>query len=435
MPVSLVCRYSGSPRAQRLAGGAFANFLGKAWALLIQLVSIPVLTIHWGLDGYGAWLLLTTIPAYVAIADLGLTTAAGTALSMKVAAGDNEGALAIFQSAFAVLVALFVAATSLAALAGVACGALLGDPALGACLALMTVFTALSLLCQLAYSVYRATHRYILGTVFLDSLILVDGAVVVTTAMLGGGPTHAAAALVLCRAIGLAAYYIVLKRREPWVRLGWSHASLPVIQRLVRPSMSAFSLVVSSALSLQGVILAIGWAAGTSAVAVFGAARLITRIPLQLAGLVTRASMPELTRAQVAGHATPARRLLVANVAFAFLSTAPFVLVLTLFGPHLLQAISGGSLHAPPMLFLFLSVAAMFSAGWTAAASPLVAVNQYRAFVPWYLAASVATVAVPVIFGTGAVIPAAAAMAVAEATTFALVASRLSQAVFLVAAP
>ena len=50
----------------RLAQGTAVGFYGLAMQLVVQLLSVPVLTHSWGLAGYGAWVLLYSVPALLA---------------------------------------------------------------------------------------------------------------------------------------------------------------------------------------------------------------------------------------------------------------------------------------------------------------------------------------------------------------------------------
>src|SRR5690606_30842216 len=144
---------------------------------------------------------------------------------------------------------------------------------------------------------------------------------------------------------------------------------------LARPSVAALSLTLAGAIVLQGSLLTLGWAAGAVVVAVFGGARTISRAPLQLAGLFTRPSIPELTRAQAEGDARTAASLNRLNMVVAVAVTMPFAVALAVFGPAILDMVSDGKLSAPPALFALLGAAAAANAVWTAAAAPLVAIN------------------------------------------------------------
>ena len=79
----------------RVLRGVAANLYDKGVVALLQLLNIPVLTHYWGADGFGVWLMLTTIPTYVAVSDIGLGTAAGVELTSLHAKGQLDRALKV----------------------------------------------------------------------------------------------------------------------------------------------------------------------------------------------------------------------------------------------------------------------------------------------------------------------------------------------------
>src|ERR1700719_3609809 len=96
---------------RRSIRGIGATALGPVVTSLIQLGSVPLLLHAWGAAKYGDWLLLSAIPSYLTLSDLGFGDSSGSDMSMRVAAGDRQGAIETFQSSwvFLSLVSLFVA--------------------------------------------------------------------------------------------------------------------------------------------------------------------------------------------------------------------------------------------------------------------------------------------------------------------------------------
>src|SRR5262245_24251439 len=102
---------------RRILNGAAANAGGFLWVTLYQLASVPVLTALWGVQDYGIWLMLTALPSYFALSDLGFVSAAQSEMAMRFARGERNETLAIYQS---VWVLIWVATVVLAAMAAVA---------------------------------------------------------------------------------------------------------------------------------------------------------------------------------------------------------------------------------------------------------------------------------------------------------------------------
>lgn len=415
------------PIAKRLINGSFANFLGKVWVLIIQLISIPVLTQKWGIEGYGLWLMISTIPTYIALSDLGLGSAAGIEITKKVDNSDYYGALEIFQTAW---IALSTLVSMVALFVVVYAGFLYNSQGesiarftpqdIAIAIIIITVYSWVAVQMSILNVVFKATHKYAFGTFLLDSLLPIEGAALIIIVFLGGGLVEVAFAMLVLRLIGWLIFRLILLKKEPWLRLSYNKASWSKLQSLLSPSLAIITLTLSNALMLQGVILAIGWVMGPAIVAIYGAARMLTRIPLQFSSLVWRASIPELTRSQNSNNVTLTRKLLSVNVIFSLLVTTPPLLALILFGPQLLEYISVGKLKAPTVLFIFLALAAFSNALWNATASFLIANNRQKKFSYLYLLLCGLTVITPMM------IPSIIALAVVAAISETIILIRVA---------
>ena len=86
------------PHRQRLLRGIGANLLGKAWVVMGQVISVPVLLSVWGPKGYGLWVMVSAIPTYATLSDFGFGSAAAVRMTQLVARGQKDEALRVFQS-------------------------------------------------------------------------------------------------------------------------------------------------------------------------------------------------------------------------------------------------------------------------------------------------------------------------------------------------
>jgi O-antigen/teichoic acid export membrane protein len=89
----------------RLLKGIGANLYGQVIVAIIQLASVPILLHCWGVRTYGQWLLLTAVPSYLSMTDLGFSISAANDMTAQVAQGNRSGALAVFHSITALIVA------------------------------------------------------------------------------------------------------------------------------------------------------------------------------------------------------------------------------------------------------------------------------------------------------------------------------------------
>jgi len=75
-----------------------AGSLVKLSILLSQLLLVPIFLNTLGTNLYGEWLILTTIPNYLILSDLGLTVTATNVMCRQIVLGDFSGAKNLFRS-------------------------------------------------------------------------------------------------------------------------------------------------------------------------------------------------------------------------------------------------------------------------------------------------------------------------------------------------
>ncbi|MCC9642723.1 hypothetical protein LOC71_10585 [Rhodopirellula sp. JC740] len=85
-----------------------AVFLGRGVMAVRQLLMVPLLIRFWGTEYYGEWLVVSAIPSFLAMSNLGLGTAASIQIGMDVSAGRNNQAWTTFVSITLVLLAIVI---------------------------------------------------------------------------------------------------------------------------------------------------------------------------------------------------------------------------------------------------------------------------------------------------------------------------------------
>lgn len=383
----------------RMMRGIAANLFDKGAVTLIQVFSIAVLTRHWGASGFGIWLMLMTVPSYIALSDLGFGAAASVIVTRSIARGSYSEAVEAIQSTMAFVLCV-VAAVSVLVISYAASFVWLTHNEytfsrfeISFAIISIVFYSIVLTLMSIVTVVYRATHKFAFAITFSGTLILIEGAFALGSAYLGAGIAVVALAILIIRTIGYFAFVRVLSHFEPWCQIGLKRATWRSVRELSKPSAAALALTFATALGLQGMVLSLGVTAGAAAVAVFGATRTISRVPLQLSGLVLRPSLPELTRAFAARDAWLVRRLTTINVVFAAVATIPVSLALVAFGQSVLSWFSHDQLHASRLLIGLLCSSAIVNALWTAIAAPLLSTNRQHEFAFYYLGLSAASVA------------------------------------------
>jgi O-antigen/teichoic acid export membrane protein len=289
---------------QRIVHALAANTMAQGITVLAQLLLTPLFFRQWGAGTYGEWLLVSSIPAYLAMADMGIGTAAGNDMAMQAGAGRWQSARATYLAALKV--------SGLAAL-GVACVGTLVGLALAHGLGLQVQHMAqadagwLALLLSLNVGLgfggnvvsagYRAAGANARGIMWGNAARLLDVMSTAALLLLGHPPLHVCVASVLIKAVLLVAQAQALRPLAPELCHGPAQAEVGLVKRLLRPSLAFMVLPLGNALALQGPLLVLGHLAGPELVAVFSAMRTLARIPVQLANALNASLWPEISRA------------------------------------------------------------------------------------------------------------------------------------------
>ena len=384
----------------RLMRGTGANAFGQMVIAGLQLFMVPVLATHWGLDRYGIWLLLWTIPSYLALGDFGFATAAGNDMTMRVARGDRAGAIVAFQSASAAI-AGFSSIVLVIALgiiwwlptALITVTAPISPQEIRVTLALLAVYGIASLQSSIFLSGFPCAGLYALGVMTQALIMLVEGVAAICVVLLGGSLWAVAATYLFWRVLGILAMALVLRWRVGWLEFGFRRANRQEAERLFVPAISVLAIPLSQAMFLQGTVLAIGAALSSGAVTIFVTVRTITRVAVQIATLMNRAIMPEFAVAEAKGARNDGAKIVLVTVLASALVLIIICPTIALFGTQIIEKWTSGVVH-PPKYFLGLMVlTAALNCFWFPLSNLILSINRHSSYSFVFLITSIITAA------------------------------------------
>ncbi|MFN3515967.1 MAG: lipopolysaccharide biosynthesis protein [Novosphingobium sp.] len=391
---------------RRVALGIGANLLDRVLIAAIQLLLVPVLSTHWGVERYGSWAMLMAMPALLAMGDLGFASASTVRMTMEVARGERAqartticsatqivavacglvlllvGGLVLFLPADLLLEVPETSATDLriamAALAGYAC---------------VIMFSAL------LQGVYRSNERFALGTFLSTVTTLLENGLLILAVFFNQGIAVAALALFLGRSLGFAIMFTVAAMLRTGVLPSFFGGSAEVRRALLGPALAAMAIPLANALLLQGTVAALGLVAGAALVPAFAAARTLSRIGLQGSQILTTALMPEFGAAAALGRHHSVRRMFVTVLGTAMAIAVPFALLLALAGPTIVRVWSNNQLDASAGLMLAIAASALFGGIWNPLSNLILAINRQVEFAIAYAILAACGVGFTILFG------------------------------------
>ena len=384
---------------KRLFVGFLTTWLSKLASSIIQFVQIPVLFHYWSIQMNGEWMILTAIPSYLSFSNIGFGSVAGNDMTMLMARGEQDAALAVFQSCWwlisvvlgitGVLMCLLLYSLPVARLLHIST---INDSDARWILFWLGLAVLLGQLEQLLQSAYRCIARYSYGNMLKTILSLVAFAFQLVPVILGYGPRTTAKVFALAN-IAITLTFCVLVRRDiPWIRYSWSHASFAEIKRLARPALAFVGFPLGNALNLQGTLMAVGYALGPVDVAIFGTARTVSRVALQVVQMVNNTVWPELSIAFGAGNMDLVRLLHRRACQLALFISMSVVVLMAILGPTFLHHWTQGKVPPSTGLVSLLLVVVVFYSLWSTSSTLVAAINLHERLALVYTIATGVTV-------------------------------------------
>lgn len=367
---------------------------GQLMRTTLQFISVPVFTYFWGLEEYGIWLLLFTLPGFLAMGDLGFNVAASNAIIHAIETGDEQEAAEIFGTVRRLIFGFSITMLAVAAvvlslrpelIAWVAAG---GVPALPTVLALI----GYGLVCLFASTTlggFRSTGAFAEAVFIFETTASIEIAISLGVLALGGNLLHVALAYLLVRITGSVISAVYLRRRAPVLFAPRKRTMRAVLRDLSGPAVAVMAVPIGHAVSLQGTVAVIGAVAGPAVVPLFTTARTLSRLPVQLTQVLVSAAMPQITKARARGDKPSADRLVGSVLGLSSPLLFLALLVLAIFGQRIISIWTHGVVHADAALVAVLMLSAFIYAHWLMISNFILAANRQALYSYFFLGAAV----------------------------------------------
>jgi len=388
-----------------------AETYSQAVTIVTQLMVLPLMLHLWGAERYGAWLLISAIPGYLALADLGVSNILANRAAMQVGAGEISAARVTNQTAWLMTLIVIAVGLALSLLAFIFLPVelLTRDAAQGArdrgAVAVLGLLACTTLWFGTVGAAMRAVGWYAWLSFSNATIRGLESAALVIVAFMGGDFLAAALAMLgtrLAISLGIVLRFSWLK---PEFRFSLKEADVRLLRNMAAPSAAYFSYTLSNLINIQGATIVAGLVAGPSAAVTLNATRTLARLGRMLSSIVNYSLEPAFARLQGANQhnliSTAYRYLKFGTI----LGVIAYIFAMFSLGPTFISFWTHGEVSDFEFLFYLLVVSVAFEIIWVSAQVPYVATNQHSYFAVAFLLCSVAglLVLVPLAISFGTV--------------------------------
>lgn len=377
----------------RLASGLGASGASLGITLLVQILTIPIFLGTVGQQALAEWLVLTAVPAYLALGDLGFAGAAATRVAQELASDDYARARATLSSAWVTVTAASALLFSLVLVLADEVLTPAAFPALGSGARMVLVLQLLWVcaILQMGYqeAALRASGRYALGANFLTAVRLVEFIALALVLLVTRDVVLVAWVLLGVRVISALVLHMVTRRALSWFGLHLRNARLEVVRHLLSPSLTFLALASGYAFVNQGIVLLVGAQLGAAAVVALTTVRTMTNAVQQTSLVVTTGSLPEITIALAQANLHRGTRLARFSIILATASCTLVAVLIMILGPQIVLIWTSGEVRVEHLFIVLMAVSTLADVPWQVASNVLRAENRHASVGYAFLVAGV----------------------------------------------
>ena len=394
---------------RRVLHGMSSNVLTQAVNVIIQLAGVPLLLKYWGVNYYGEWLVLFTIPGYIEISDFGLGTSATAEMIMLKEAGKDERVRMILKNTFWFILIMgglpFILLYSSSWV--IPWHSLLNFDAItqsefNVAFLLLILYVYLSLFLTLPLGYYRIEkmyHRERYISIFFRILEFTALVIVVTN---GHGIVWVAGAYLIVKCL----YFIVvmsdLHRQYPQFRVTPWGFDVRKIKYLFKPSAAIMVIYFGQNILVQGLTTLIGVVLGARQVVVFNTTRTLINFSKQLVNIINFSFISEFSYAFGMKNRELLDRLYIRALQLNIAAAFGCLLFIILFAQWIFDIWTHGEVSVIMPFFILMIFAAFVNSLWHSGLVLLISANkQFNTGISYLVVSALALTSVALFLENG----------------------------------
>ncbi len=380
-----------------------AGSFGKFATIFHRIFSVSLLLRSFTAEQYGIWVLLSSLPSWLSLANMGFGTVTGNAVTMAVARDDWITARKHYSNAIILVTTVVGSGLALVSLILTFCPAnffssyRISENEVKWTLFFLSANVLVSFYCEIFGGRLRAAGKaYVVMSVNGFRPILEVAAIFLALTFLPSFALMAAGSF-LVALLHIGVLFVLGSRALPALGFNFSLLNSTTIREIWQKGFAFTAFPLGNALLFQGNILVVQWLLGPAFVALFSTARTLVRSVNQCMELLNQVVWPELTILLGSGQFSRAARLHRLSVSVSLLSALAVVGLLILWGRTLFAHWTDSILTLSPSLLLVFLIPIPFNALWFTSSVVHAACNEHEGLAKLYLAACLCSVVLGIV--------------------------------------
>ncbi|WP_080056013.1 lipopolysaccharide biosynthesis protein [Spirosoma aerolatum] len=375
-------------------GSILKNIGAGTWSklsnVLFRLVQVPLLISALGVEDYGRWLVLASLPAWIRLANFGFGNVAANEMSMLLAANEVDNARKVYSTTLTLTTIIGIVGGILATILVpmIPWEGFIGQKSqseISKAVYWLAISVFVSFLIDVSYSRFRAARKAHLSVLIGSFMPWVELLLMVIVLRYTTRFDYLGLAVLGSTVLFLGLYQFLSRKSMPLLTFSLKDVQPSRFRDLFWKGMAFQAFPLGNALVFQGNLLIIQAILGPYAVTVFGTTRTLIRTINQAMELVNQAIWPEMSHlfgSNDMGRASKLHRL---GVGVSIIGACIGTIFLMLFGKDLYGLWVGKNITISNHLLIIFLIPIPFNAVWFTSSVVHLASNKHEGLAIRYL--------------------------------------------------
>lgn len=367
-----------------------ANFIANIYAQFVtlsySLLTIPLFLYFWSVDLYGEWIVLSALPSYLALSNMGLLNVAQNNMTMAMATGDLKTAKKSLDTVWVsqltinvVLLLLIIIITNFIDFSDLLELEKITKKESTLTIILLSIFAMFNLQVGIYGGIYRAIDRnargvFIINTIRLFSVI----SIFIAFNFDYIGVIDISICMLVSYIIGMLLLIFDTSRLAPNLRPGYRFFNVSILRSDILNGLGFMTYPLARAMTNQCMVLLIKMSLSSALVVQFTTLRTLVNTAFQISNLVNLSTWPEYSRLFGVKDKKGIRKLFIFSTSIGIWAAIISISFLAITGPYLLDWWTVGRVAIDHWLLILFLIPILFNSSWYTALTVFNATNRHK---------------------------------------------------------
>lgn len=373
--------------------------VGKVSNIAIKFLQVPILISALGAEEYGLWLLISSFPSWLSLANLGFGSVAGNEISMAISAGENNRAVRIYSTTIALvsIIAFICSIIVIIVIPIVPWTKIMNilptrrlEIVYSIILLSLSIF--ISFLAEVFGVRFRAAHKNHIGVLLNSIRPWLELLFLIFFIQFNKGFQFISLSMFISTIFYILLIWWFSKKLICEMSFSIHNVDQTFIKNIFKKGIAFQAFPLGNAMLFQGNLLVVQSVLGPIAVATFATTRTLVRSINQVFELINQIVWPELSHLIGAKNYEKASQLHRLGVIYAILVSFMLVIILSFIGVPIYVFWTGKEISLSQNLLILFLIPIPFNALWFTSSVVHAATNQHESLAKRYLLGAIVSV-------------------------------------------